>query len=392
MALNVLKPRYHVEQVLDEIRKCLESGWTGMGNKTEEFEKKWLSYTDFNNAHFVNSATSALHLAVAAFKILDNWQDGDEVITTPLTFVSTNHAILYEKLAPVFCDVDDQLCLDPTTLEKLITNRTRAVMFVGVGGNAGQYSKVRSICTKYNLKLILDASHMAGTKMQRGYDGVAYTQSQVGWDADATIFSFQAVKNLPTADAGMVCFLDSRYDKLARQLSWLGIDKDTFNRTGDKGSYKWDYDVPNVGFKYNGNSIMAAVAISQLQYLDSDNSYRRDLVETYIRELSILPQIKIVEHSSQCSSARHLFQILVEDREDLLQYFYSNDIYPGVHYKNNKEYSMYKDAKGDVPKAIEYSKKIISLPLHLSLTQEDVLKVTTLLKSYYEQENTTSNT
>lgn len=384
MALNVLKPKYRVDQVIEEIRKCLESGWTGMGNKTEEFEKRWVSYTDFSNAHFVNSATSALHLAVASFKILDNWQEGDEIITTPLTFVSTNHAILYERLTPVFCDVDNQLCLNPNNLEDLLTDKTRAVMFVGVGGNTGQYKEIIAFCRKHRLKLILDASHMAGSKIERSYDGVAITQSQVGWDADAVIFSFQAVKNLPTADAGMICFQELKYDKLSRQLSWLGIDKDTFNRTGDKGSYKWDYDVPNVGFKYNGNSIMAAIAISQLNYLDEDNGYRRNLAGIYAQELQQIPQIRIVEHNPECTSARHLFQILVENREDLLQYFYKHDIYPGVHYKNNKEYPMYKDARGNIPMAIQYSKQLISLPLHLGLTEEDVLKITALLKSYYE--------
>jgi dTDP-4-amino-4,6-dideoxygalactose transaminase len=384
MAINVLKPKYHTEEILEEIKKCLDSGWTGMGNRTEEFERAWVHYTGLNNAHFINSATSGLHLAVAVFKNHYGWEDGDEVITTPLTFISTNHAILYERLTPVFCDVDDQLCLDPTKLEDLITPKTKAVMFVGVGGNVGQYSKVVELCTKHNLKLILDASHMAGTKARRGYDGVAYVDAQVGWDADAVVFSFQAVKNLPTADSGMICFKESVHDKLARQLSWLGIDKDTFSRTTNKGSYKWDYDVPNVGFKYNGNSIMAAIAIGQLQYLDQDNAYRNELASLYLKELEGLEKIQIVKHNSTCNSARHLFQILVPEREPLLQYFYDNDIYPGVHYKNNKQYPMYENAKGDVPRAEDYSNRLVSLPLHLSLTTDDVLTVVNLLKAYYE--------
>jgi len=228
MILNVFKPQYRTEEVLDGIRECLQSGWTGMGNKTEEFEKAFTTYTGFSNAHFVNSATAGLHLALNTFKKLYDWNDGDEIITTPITFVSTNHAILYENLTPVFADVDDQLCLDPESVKQLITSKTKALMFVGLGGNVGQYHTLRQICTEYNLKLIYDAAHSMGTKVHRAFDGVGSSLHQVGWDSDAVVFSFQAVKNLPTADSGMVCFLENKADLLARQISWLGIDKDTF--------------------------------------------------------------------------------------------------------------------------------------------------------------------
>jgi dTDP-4-amino-4,6-dideoxygalactose transaminase len=382
MALNVLKPQYQTQEVLDAIKECLDSGWTGMGNKTEVFEKEFIKYTDLNHAHYVNSATSGLHLALNVFKNLYKWNDGDEVITTPLTFVSTNHAILYENLTPVFADVDNQLCLDPSSLASLITPKTKAVMFVGLGGNVGQYDQVRDICLKNNIKLIYDAAHSMGTKVDRIYDGVAVAKSQVGYDADAVVFSFQAVKNLPTADSGMVCFKDSQCDALSRQISWLGIDKDTFARTNRQGSYKWDYDVPNVGFKYNGNSIMAAIGLTQLKYVEQDNEYRRSLAQMYEDELSQIPQIKIIKHSN-CVSARHLFQIRVEDREELLQYFYKNDVYPGVHYKSNKEYPMYKNCKGQTPRADKVQHELISLPLHLGVDKSDIMKVCSLIRTYY---------
>ena len=145
---------------------------------------------------------------------------------------------------------------------------------------------------------------MAGTKIKNVFHGVGYTTDHVGQEADVTIFSFQAVKNLPTADSGMICFKDKEDDKLARQLSWLGIDKDTYSRSTE-GSYKWKYDVPNVGFKYHGNSIMAAIGLVQLKYLDEDNDYRNyisslykkylnnNIVKIYIREYIIL----IIQHT-----------------------------------------------------------------------------------------------
>src|ERR1039458_3343476 len=112
-AINLFVPNFRVDEVLQEIKICLEKGWTGFGFKTVEFEDKWKEYTGLPNAHFISSATAGLHLALHVFKKKFNWADGAEVITTPVTFVSTNHAILYENLKPVFADVDDMLCLSP---------------------------------------------------------------------------------------------------------------------------------------------------------------------------------------------------------------------------------------------------------------------------------------
>ena len=111
--IQVLKPKFHIDECLEQIRECLEKGWTGSGFKTAEFEQKWKEYTGHPHACYLNSNTSGLHLATNILKRRYGWQDGDEIITTPITFVSTNHAILYENLKPVFADVDEYLCLDP---------------------------------------------------------------------------------------------------------------------------------------------------------------------------------------------------------------------------------------------------------------------------------------
>lgn len=111
-AIQLFQPTFRVEECLAQIRECLEVGWTGIGFKTNEFESAWKDYTGLPHAHFLNSATSGLHLALQLLKDKYGWEDGDEVITTPLTFVSTNHAILYSNLRPIFADVDEFLCLD----------------------------------------------------------------------------------------------------------------------------------------------------------------------------------------------------------------------------------------------------------------------------------------
>src|SRR5262245_3605726 len=177
--IQLFVPTFRVEETLAEIRECLEKGWTGLGYKTVAFEDAWKSYTGLPHAHFLGSATFGLHLALRLLADAEGWREGDEVITTPLTFVSTNHAILYERLRPVFADVDEHLCLDPQSVAARITPRTRAVVFVGMGGNAGRYAEVRALCRERGLRLVLDAAHMSGTWIGDRHAGA---------DADVTVF------------------------------------------------------------------------------------------------------------------------------------------------------------------------------------------------------------
>ncbi len=321
--IQVLKPKYRTEEILKEIQECLDTSWTGMGGKAIEFEEKWKDYADFEHAHFLQSATA--------------------------TFVSTNHAIMYENLKPVFADVDDSLCLDPESVLSNITDKTRAVMFVGIGGNIGQYQKIREICDLQNIPLILDAAHLAGT-------------------------------NLPTADSGMICFKDEEDDKLARQLSWLGIDKSTYDRY-NKGTYNWKYDVPNVGYKYHGNALMGAIGLVQLKYLDEDNQYRNLLSETYDYYFDILNLKSIQEVKNNLIKdsvhSRHLYPIRIKKglRDFVMEELSKRDIYCGVHYLDNTQYPMYNYAHGTCKNAHEISSELISLPLHLHMSKDDVKRI-----------------
>ena len=304
----------------------------------------------------------------------NGWQDGDEIISTPITFVSTNHAILYENMHATFADVDDYLCLDPVDVEKKITDKTRAVIFVGYGGRVGQLDKIIEICKKHNLKLILDAAHMSGTRVNGVCPGT--------WDGvDVTVYSFQAVKNLPTGDSGMICFPNAEDDKLVRQLAWLGINKDTYARS-NKGTYAWKYDVDYVGYKYNGNAIMAAIGLVQLKYLDRDNARRREIVAMYDKAFENNAKLQIIKapYADECSF--HIYELCVPDREGLLGALAAKDIYGGVHYRDNTEYSMYTYAQGTCPKAHEMSEHLITLPLHMWLTNEEVEQIIKVVNDF----------
>lgn len=366
MGIQLFVPKFDIEACLAGIRECLEKGWTGMGFKTVEFEEAWKHYTGHGNSFFTNSATAALNLAVGVMKNRYRWSDDDEIITTPITFVSTNHAILKANMKAVFADIDDTFCLSPESVRSRISPKTRAVMFVGLGGNCGHLSEIVELCREHNLKLILDAAHMAGTTLNGVFPGLL---------VDATIYSFQAVKNLPTADSGMLCFREKELDEISRKMAWLGISKDTFSRFGSRGAYKWEYDVEYVGEKYHGNSVVASIALAQLPHLEEGNEYRRKLAKLYDQKFDGRKDlIETPLIPPQCVSSRHLYQILCKDRNTLIMELNKRGIYPGVHYVDNTRYSMYRYADGTCPNAKRVSEHTCSLPLHLNLTEEDVKK------------------
>lgn len=373
--IQLFKPVFRIEECLSEIRECLEKNWTGLGFKTVEIEESWKEYSGLRCAHFLNSATAGLHLALKILKEECAWEDGDEVITTPLTFVSTNHAILYEKLSPVFADVDSSLNLNPESVVEKISSKTRAIIFVGLGGNAKNLESITKIARERGLKLILDAAHMAGTRV---------ASRHVGAEADVSVFSFQAVKNLGTSDAGMICFSDPRFDERCRMLSWLGISKDTYTRQGNKGNYKWKYDVDCVGYKYHGNAIAAAIALVGLRYLDRDNAYRRTLADWYEQELG--EGIEIILHE-ECESSRHLCQVAIDNREVVISHLNQHGVFPGVHYRDNIEYKPYRQAEGTCPVARQYSNRLLSLPMHLEVSRSDVRWVCDCLRDAIARES-----
>lgn len=378
--IRLFVPTFDVESCLAQVRECLERGWTGMGWKTEEFEKTFAQYTKLPKGVFVNSGSSAIQLALEVLRNEHNWEPGDEVITSPFTFVSANHAITHARLKPVFADINDcTLNLDPVSVEERITPRTKAVLFVGIGGNSAGLDGIEDICKEHDLKLIIDAAHMCGTLQNRLH---------AGHNADAVAFSFQAVKNLPTGDSGLITFPQApKLASEARQLSWCGIDRDTYERTKSAGTYRWEYEVLSTGHKFNGNSIMAALALAQLPHIDRDNAYRRFLADRYEQNLKHLKnRIRFFCHNKL--SARHLAQVEILpcdsegegistrgcSRDEVMAYLNSVGIYCGVHYKDNTLYPMYRDAK-PCPTARAMSRRIISLPLHMKLSTADVDRV-----------------
>lgn len=355
---------YIPEEFCDELKTVLQSGWIGQGSVTERFEKEFAEYVGAKYAVMTNSSTSALNLAVE----VSDLKEGDEVLTTPITFVSTNHAILNSGATPVFVDVDyDSLNIDLDKAEAAITPKTRAIMAVHYSGNPVDIYKLYALAKKYNLKVIEDAAHACGTT----YDG-----KNIG-SFGLTCFSFQAVKNLPVGDGGMIVTNDEEQYNYIRSLMWMGIDRTTYDRS--KAPYKWEYDVPKVGYKYHSNDIMACLGIQGLKYLDEWNNHRAELVNVYKENLEHVERLRPTPNSV---SSNHLFVIKVDNRDRVHDSLLEKGIETGVHYKPNHHYSMYRLPR-EVPFLISadlaYS-RILSLPLHTRLTKDDVVYVCETLK------------
>jgi len=352
------------EAAIQAVAEVLRSGWTGLGPKTQQFEQDFAKYVGSKYCVALNSCTSALHLALH----LLNLQEGDEVISTPLTFVSTNHAILYNRLTPVFADVQlETACLDPKSIESRITEKTKAILVVHFGGYPADMDEIHTIARTYGLHVVEDCAHASGA-MYRG--------QMVGSVSALNCFSFHSVKNLSVGDMGCIT-TDNRfyYDRLMK-LRWLGIDKSTFNRTEVSTStlnpraYAWLYGCEEVGFKYHANDISATIAIEQLKLLDKENQQRVKVVSIYTQELVNVPGITLLEKSKDRISSNHIFAVRAQRRDQLMDKLKQNDIHCGVHYRLNTRYPMYPATS--LPNAEKLESELISLPLHLMLTEEDI--------------------
>lgn len=369
--IQVFKPKIRPESVMS-VSETLLSGWIGCGPKTKQFEKNFESYLQTSQACIATmSATDALEIAV---KLLDI-KDGDSVITTPITFISTNHAIIYSGATPIFADVDmENGNISPESIEEKITGNTKAIMIVHLSGNSCDMGKIEKIAEKHNIKIIEDCAHAAGGYYTSG----KYSGKKIGSSDNICCFSFQSVKNLPCGDGGMLV-VPKEMESRAIKLRWMGIDKDTYSRTSTTGEYLWKYDVTELGIKANQNDIMSSIGIVQLTYLDEDNDRRREIASFYKKHLSQHPKIKM-PNIDISKSACHFYPIYVEGRDGLLNYLRQNDIFCGVHYRRNDKYDNYQEQY--LPSAEYIEQHTLTLPIHLFLTDGDLMKIVGLIKEW----------
>lgn len=363
------------DEEINELLECVRSGWLTTGPRTAKFEEAIAAYVDGGRgALCLSSATAGLHLALLSLDL----QDGEEVITTPLTFVCTLNTIVQAGGKPVLVDIDEATFnIDPKKIEAAITPRTRAIVPVHFAGLPCDMDAIYAIAQKHGLRVIEDAAHAIGA---------AYKGKKIGSFGDTHVFSFHPNKNMTTGEGGAVMTANVETAKFIRVMRFHGIDREAFNRFSKQGSQHYDVILP--GFKYNMLDMQAALGLHQLGRLDGFIDARTQQVATYRKELAPLGLRLQQDAPYDVRHAWHLFTLLVPDtltRDDFIERMKEKNIGIGMHYVAAHLFTLYTKEygykSGDFPVAEAVCDRIVSLPLGPTLTNAQQTRVIEAVKA-----------
>lgn len=369
---------------IDEVVRCLESGWIGTGPRVARFEDEFGAYKGARHTAAVSSCTAAIHLSVLAAGV----GPGDEVITSALTFCATVNAIIHAGATPVLADVDFQtMNIDPADVERRITPRTKAILPVHFAGRPCAMDQLLAIARKHGLRIIEDCAHAIETE---------YHGRKAGTLGDFGCFSFYATKNVTTGEGGMI--ITRRHEDLVRikMLALHGLSTDAWKRFGDEG-YK-HYLVVETGFKYNMMDLQAALGIHQLRRVERNWLRRRELWNRYNEAFADLPVTLPAAPEVETRHAHHLYPILINEslceisRDDFLALMTAQGIGVGVHYLSIPEHPIYRRKFGwrpeGYPAAMRIGRETVSLPLSAKLTDAEVERVIESVRSVIKAKRT----
>ncbi|KAB0671810.1 DegT/DnrJ/EryC1/StrS family aminotransferase [Oryzomonas sagensis] len=363
---------------INEVVDSLKSGWITTGPKVKRFEDAFKAYVGAPYAIPLSSATAGLHVTLLALGI----KEGDEIITTPMTFASTVSMIILCGATPVLADIEPgTLNIDPARIREKITPRTRAVIPVHFAGQSCDMDPIFALAREHNLTVIEDAAHAAGTE---------YKGRRIGSLDSISIFSFHPNKNITTGEGGMVCTADEALAEEISLLKFHGMSREAWKRFAASGTPNYDILLP--GFKYNMMDIQAAIGIHQLPKLDSFIQKRTEIATYYNREFADVAELALPAYAPYDQRhAWHLYTPLVRiekldiDRDQFMAELKKHNIGSGLHYKAIHHHPYYRDhlgiADSDLPVATYASERILSLPLFPKMTKEDAADVVTAVKA-----------
>jgi dTDP-4-amino-4,6-dideoxygalactose transaminase len=364
------------EEEHQEVADTLSSGWLTTGPKTQKFEELFKDYIGCKHAIALNSCTAGLNLALT----VQNFADGDEVITTPMTFPATANAILLQRLKPVFADIEPgTLTIDPEKIKAKITPRTRAIMPVHFAGHPCDMTPIQELADQHNLVIIEDAAHALETQ---------YKGKKIGNLGNATAFSFYANKNITTGEGGMLVTNDDALAETFRVLRLQGISRDAWKRYGKSGFSHWEQTL--AGYKCNMPDLNASIGLHQIQKVEKFMVLRRKYAAMYDQAFSDVPELETPVVRDFATPAHHIYVIalhldqLTIDRDGFLDAIQSAGIGVALHYValHLQPYYVknFNTKPQDFPIASNYSARVISLPLYPKMSPADVERVIETVK------------
>ncbi len=362
------------EDDVEAVKKALVSDWMTQGPAVKKFEEDLAVYCGAKYAVAVSNGTAALQAAYFAIDI----KSGDEIITSPLTFAATSNAAIWQGAKPIFSDIDESGNIDPDLIEEKITKKTKAIVAVDYAGLPCNLDALRKIAQKHNLFLIEDAAHSLGAE----YNGV-----KVGNIADLTTFSFHPVKSITTGEGGAITTNNKDfYEKLLIFRSH-GITKDQ-TRFVNKSHGPWYHEMQELGLNYRLTDIQAALGSSQLKKLPDFLKKRNEIGMRYNKDLAGISNLVLPLITKNCFSSRHLYPILLtgklqEKRGEVFEFLQKNGVGVQVHYIPVYWHPYYEKLgyeKGICPKAEEWYKSEISIPIYPSLDAANQSVVISTLK------------
>ncbi|MBU5674070.1 DegT/DnrJ/EryC1/StrS family aminotransferase [Paenibacillus brevis] len=376
MKVRLFKPSVGKEE-LESIQDSFKKAWLGLGPKVTEFEQRWSQYIGSKESVGVNSCTAALHLALAAYR----FPEGKKVLVPALTFASTAMAILYNRLIPVFVDVDETtLGISLEDLDRKFDKDCVAVMPVHFGGHPVPMDELVAWAKLRSLKVIEDCAHTAGGK---------YKGKSLGTWGDIGCYSFEEKKCMTTGDGGMISFDDPELLNPLRHVRWIGINKDTWVRyeqseMGSPDTNGWYYEISDIGYKYNMNDLMASIGLVQLQKLDVMNRRRERIIGQYLNAIKDLDYIHPAIPYHLQDSSYWAFIVRVQDRERFIAHMQTRGVSTGVHYMPLPMQPLFMKFAGETPVAESVWKQLVTLPLFPDLTAEEIEHVKESIRSYDE--------
>ena len=375
--------QYITEDDIKGVSDVLLGPYITCGPKVTEAERRLESFTGARHAVVVNSGTSALHCACIAAGI----GEGDEVITTPLTFAASANCALYCGARPVFADIDPETYnIDPDSIRAHITDKTKAVIAVDFTGQVVRADEIRRICDEHGLIFIEDAAHSIGSK---------YNGKNVGTLADMTCFSFHPVKTVTAGEGGAVLTNDDELYKKLVLAHAHGITRDDEEMLEAPHEGPWYYEMISLGYNYRMTDFQAALLISQLNKIEGFISRRKEIVKRYDEAFKDLPGIIVQKEIPEADTSRHLYIIRLDldklkcTRREFFDAMSAEGIQCQVHYVPVYWFPYYRSLgyeKGLCPNAEEVYKGIMSIPLYPAMTDGDVEDTITAVKkliTYY---------